>query len=53
LLSRDEERVVLELDAGAPVQLEPPSALGTVVVEATPQEWACLEEAGYDLPPAQ
>jgi hypothetical protein len=52
LLSRSEERDVLELDAGAPVQLDPPTALGTVVVEATPQEWAALRAAGYDLPQA-
>ena len=52
LLSRDAQRVVLELDAGAPVQLEPPSALGTVVLEATAGEWAALQAAGYDLPRA-
>jgi hypothetical protein len=47
-------RQVLEIDAdGAPVQLTPPFAVE--VVEATPEEWASLREAGYELhgtPPA-
>jgi hypothetical protein len=39
-------REVLEIDAdGAPVQFEPPFAVE--VVEATPEEWATLREAGY------
>jgi hypothetical protein len=45
----------LEIDHdGAPVQVEPPFAVE--VVEATPEEWAALREAGYKLhgtpPPA-
>jgi len=41
-------RDVLEINVdGAPVQIEPPTTVE--VVEATPQEWASLREAGYDL----
>ena len=45
----------LEIDHdGAPVQVEPPFAVE--FVEATPEEWAALREAGYVLhgiyPPA-
>jgi hypothetical protein len=41
-------RQVLEIDAdGAPVQFAPPFSVE--VVEATPEEWASLREAGYDL----
>jgi tetratricopeptide (TPR) repeat protein len=43
---------VLEFQAGAPVQVEPPSASGCEVVEATPEEWAALRAAGFDLPQA-
>jgi hypothetical protein len=43
----------LELIGGAPVQLEPPDAWGTEVVEATPAEWAALAAAGYALQPAK
>jgi tetratricopeptide (TPR) repeat protein len=43
------ERPVLEIDAdGAPLQLEPPCVLD--VVEATAEEWAALQAAGYELP---
>ena len=34
MVSRNATRTVLEIDAGAPVQLEPPTALGTEVVDA-------------------
>jgi hypothetical protein len=52
-VSRDSTRTVLELNVdGAPVQLEPPLALGTEVVEATLEEWDRLREAGYNLPRA-
>jgi hypothetical protein len=41
-------RRVLEINAdGAPVQLAPPFSVE--VVEATPEEWAGLREAGYEL----
>ena len=53
MVSRTATRTVLEIDAdGAPVQLEPPTALGTEVVEASPEEWARLRDAGFDLPRA-
>jgi hypothetical protein len=52
MVSRNATRIVLEIDAGAPVQLEPPTALGTEVVEASPEEWAQLRAAGFDLPQA-
>jgi hypothetical protein len=48
-VSRTETRTVLELVAGAPVQLEPPDASGTEVVEASPEEWASLRAAGFEL----
>jgi tetratricopeptide (TPR) repeat protein len=48
--SRTETRTVLEVNAGAPMQFEPPGAPGLEVVEATAEEWARLREAGYDLP---
>jgi hypothetical protein len=42
------DRQVLEIDIdGAPVQLAPPFSVE--VVEATPEEWASLREAGYEL----
>ena len=41
-------RRVLEIDAdGVPVQFAPPFALE--VIEATTEEWASLQEAGYEL----
>jgi tetratricopeptide (TPR) repeat protein len=52
-LSRDSTRTVLEVYVGsAPIQLEPPFAMGTEVVEATPEEWDRLREASFDLPQA-
>ncbi len=52
-LSRDSTRTVLEMYVGgAPIQLEPPLAMGTEIVEATPEEWDRLREAGFDLPQA-
>jgi hypothetical protein len=48
--ARGETQTVLELAGGAPIQLEPPDASGTEVVEATPAEWAALRAAGFDLP---
>jgi len=43
----------LELVGPAPMQLDPPSAMGTEVVEATAEEWAALRAAGYQLPQAK
>ena len=51
--SRSETRTVLELAGDAPVQLEPPDAAGTEVVEATPAERAQLRAAGFELPLAE
>lgn len=51
--SRSETHTVLELDGGAPLQLQPPGAAGTEVVEATPTEWAQLRAAGFELPLAK
>ncbi|MGE0397014.1 MAG: hypothetical protein AB7T06_09870 [Kofleriaceae bacterium] len=48
--SRTETKMRLELRRGAtPVQLPPPDAFGTIVVNATPEEWASLRAAGYLL----
>jgi hypothetical protein len=47
--SRHDTTTVLELDAGAPLQLPPPHALGAEVIEATPAEWAALAAAGFTL----
>jgi|GEM_PF-4369614 len=48
--SRDATSMRLELRSGeTPVQLPPPKALGAEVVEATPQEWVALTDAGYEL----
>jgi hypothetical protein len=47
--SRSATEVVLDLDAGAPLQVDPPDGLGCEVVEATAAEWAALEKAGYVL----
>lgn len=49
MMSRTRDDVVLEIDAGVPMQVDPPSGLGTEVVEASPEEWARLDEAGYTL----
>lgn len=51
-LSRSATETRLELVGPPPIQLGPPDALGTTVVEATPAEWAALREAGYELGPA-
>jgi hypothetical protein len=41
-------RRVVEINAdGAPIQLSPPLAIE--VVDATPEEWAELQAAGYEL----
>ncbi len=49
-VSRDGALLRLEVRSGeTPVQLPPPNALGTEIVEATPQEWAALADAGYEL----
>jgi hypothetical protein len=48
--SRDATSMRLEVRNGeTPLQLPPPNALGAEVVDATPQEWKALTEAGYDL----
>lgn len=48
--SRTETKMRLELQRGAtPVQLPPPDAFGTIVVDASPEEWASLRAAGYQL----
>lgn len=49
LVSRSATRTVLEVDAAAPVQLEPPDAFGAEVVEATATEWEQLRDAGFAL----
>jgi hypothetical protein len=47
-------QVVLELRVTefVPLQIEPPGGLGCEVVEASPEEWAALRVAGYNLPQA-
>jgi hypothetical protein len=50
MMSRGATEIVLEIAAGAPVQVGPPDGLGAVVVEATDDEWARLRAAGYELP---
>lgn len=48
--SRTVNDVRMQLNEGAgSLQLPPPSAMGTVVVEASPEEWRLLRAAGYDL----
>ncbi len=51
-VSRNATETRLELVGPPPVQLAPPDAFGTTVVEATPAEWDALREAGYELRPA-
>ena len=45
-----ESRLVLEIAAAIPTRLEAPHAQGTLVVEATPEEWKRLRSNGYKLP---
>jgi hypothetical protein len=51
-ISRDEEQVVLEIAAPAPLLLEPGNLRGVEIVEATPEEIAALKAAGFDFPGA-
>ncbi len=51
--ARNATETRLELAGPAPVQLSPPDAFGTTVVEATPAEWDALREAGYELSPSK
>lgn len=42
--------LVLEIAGVVPTRLEAPHARGTLVVEATPDEWRRLRASGYRLP---
>ena len=48
-VARGEHEVVLEIDAGAPIQVSPPDGSGCVVVEASDAEWDALRTAGFEL----
>ena len=48
-VARDELQTVLEVSGHPPMQLEPPSAGGAVVVECDDAEWSALVAAGYSL----
>ena len=47
--SRGGTTLRLEIVGGAPMQLQPPTAFGAEVIEATTEEWAALASAGYQL----
>lgn len=51
--SRSDTDVRLEAHGPPPVQLSPPNAFGTEIVQATPAEWAALKAAGYELKQAK
>lgn len=49
MISRDRMDVVLEVNAGAPMLLHPPSASGCIVVRATEKELSELKAYGFNL----
>ena len=49
-MSRDQKTVVLALATNPPIQLEPPTASGAEMVDASPEEWRALRQHGFNLP---